>query len=220
MSAYRFLPLVMVLQTGALSCGYSAISSEGDFGGQAFVPTGTVFALVDAHSWQNDDQGIARVEPRRRPSLKLLMCEAAIDPDLDFMSLSGSELLALRQTFLHSDRVYIDNLDLSLLEVGAHLSAGPNDDDFAIQALAGEQPLSGADLDSPERPLGRILRASLVVEAVDLNPGGTLQGQLTLVRSSAPEQPATTLNGQVILRFNAPLVGEQIGESNLKALGL
>ncbi len=207
-----------LLTTGA--CGYSAIGSEGDFGGQPFRPTGTVFALGDAHSWQDDAQGIPRVVDRDRPTVKILMCEAPIDPDMDFAAMSGQDILALRKTFAESDRVYIDELDATLLEVGAQLKAGPNDDDFAIMALAGERVLNQMDIEQPERPLGRILRASLVVEALDLREGGHLQGSLTLLRSRASEQPAGTLIGQVTIHFDAPIVGERIGESNLKVLNL
>lgn len=204
----------------SMSCGYSAISTEGDFSGQPFRPTGTVFALGDVHNSMDDAQGIPRIVERQHPTLKILMTQAALDPDVDFAALSGRDILALQKSFSESDRVYIDALDISLLEVGAHLKAGPNDDDFAIMALAGDRALSPMDLDARERPLGRILRASLVIESLDVREGGYLQGHLVLQRSRASEQPAGTLIGEVTLRFNAPMVGEQIGESNLNVLNL
>ncbi len=198
-------------------CGYGAVSVEGSFGPEAFAPTGTVFAVLDAHVEVDDPAGGVRVEERATKTVILFFCEPALDPDVDWAGLPGSEILELRETVRRGDRVRVRDIDVALVEPGARLEASADQTDFSFMALPGTEPLTPDQTYAQERPLGRVVKAALVTEEVQLSEGGHLKGQLTISRERASDQPANTATGEVVLRFDAPVVGERIGESNLAA---
>jgi len=201
-------------------CGYGAVSAEGSFGEVRFAPTGTVFAVIDAHREVHvPGQGL-RVEDRGDQTLVLFFCEAAIDPDLDFAALSGSEIIELRETVRRGDRLLLEDVPLDEVSEGARLTASQARPDFSYTVARGSAPIDGNDSYADLPPLGRRVAVTLAVEAVALEEGGHVQGSVTIDRERADDQPANTATGRVTLRFDAPVVGERIGESNLDVLGL
>lgn len=201
------------------ACGYGAVSVEGSFDGERFAPTGTVFALIDAHVEESRAGGGVAVVDRADPTLQLFFCQPAIDPDVDFAGLSGSEIVQLRDQVQRGDRVLLRDLPVRAVAAGAHLEADAGRADFALLVLAGNPPISAADSYSALRPLGRQLGAVLAIEQATLEEGGHLAAVLTIARDRAADQPANTATGSVALRFDAPIVHERIGESNLRVLG-
>ena len=114
----------------------------------------------------------------------------------------------------------IQDLALSVMVEGAHLSFTEQDRDFSLLALQGTEVVGANDTYAEVRPLGRRVDASLVAEDLDLVEGGHVGGALTISRERAGDQPANTATGEITLRFTAPIVGERLGESNLSVLGL
>jgi hypothetical protein len=200
-------------------CGYGAVSAAGSFDGERFAPTGTVFAVIDAHVEEARAGGGLAVVDRSDPTLQLFFCQPAIDPDVDFAGLSGSEIAQLRDQVERGDRVVLRDLPISAVAVGAHLEANAGRADFALLVLAGNPPISAADSYAEMRPLGRQLSAVLAIERATLEEGGQIAALLTIARDRAADQPANTATGSVALRFDAPIVHERIGESNLRVLG-
>ncbi|MFH1812019.1 MAG: hypothetical protein ABIJ09_24990 [Pseudomonadota bacterium] len=209
-----------LLALSGIGCGYGAVSVDGSFGPERFEPTGTVFAVVDAHVEVDDPTGGIRVEERAVKTVVVFLCQAALDPDVDWAGLPGREILGLQETVRRGDRVLVRDLALTQLEPGARLEASAQRADFGFVALPGTEPVGADDSYAQVRPLGRVVKAAFVVEEAELREGGHLRASLTLARERAGDQPANTATGQVTLTFDAPILGERIGESNLSILDL
>ncbi|MBN2360589.1 MAG: hypothetical protein JXR83_14125 [Deltaproteobacteria bacterium] len=214
----RLLPTALVLLAVA-GCGYGAVSVEGTFDGERFAPTGTVFAVLDAHVEEPRPGGGIAVIARDDPRLLLFFCQPAIDPDVDFAALSGSEIEELRELVRRGDRVLLRDLPTHATVAGARLVLDDGRADFALLMLAGSAPIAAGDSYADLRPLGRHLSAVLAIERAVLAEKGQLVGALALARDRAADQPANTVTGTVTLQFDAPIVSERIGESNLRVLG-
>jgi hypothetical protein len=209
-----------VLALGLVSgCGYGAVSVAGSFDGERFAPTGTVFALIDAHAEEPRPGGGIDVTLRSAPTLLLFFCQPALDPDVDLAGLGGSEIIELRELLRRGDRALLRDLPTRLLAAGAQLTLDPGRADFTLLVLAGSDPVAADDSYSELRPLGRHLSAVLAVERADLQEGGQVAGTLAIARDRAADQPVSTATGTVTLRFAAPVVHERIGESNLRVMG-
>jgi hypothetical protein len=201
------------------ACGYGAVSVEGDFGKQPFAPTGTVFAVVDSHIESPQPGGGVRVETRADPTVALFFCQAAINPDVDFADMSGSEIAQLRETVRRGDMALVRDMAKASVTKGARLELTSNRADFSLTLSGRTQPIGANDTYAEIRPLGRVVSASFVANESDAREGGHINATLTLVRERDNDQPANTATGKVTLRFDAPVVGERLGESNLRALG-
>lgn len=212
----RAAALALYFATG---CGYGAVSVEGSFDGERFAPTGTVFAVVDAHVEEARPGGGVAVIDRGDPTLQLFFCQPAIDPDVDFAGLGGSEIAQLRDEVARGDRVVLRDLSTSTLAAGVRLVADAGRTDFALLVLAGNPPIAASDSYAELRPLGRQMSTLLTIERATVEEGGQVAGALAIARDRAADQPANTATGSVTLRFDAPILHERIGESNLRVLG-
>lgn len=213
----RIIALMSVALLAA-GCHFGEARFDGDLGGRAFDPGGTVFAYVDAH----DDNLVEEARPR----VVVVMTWIAFDPEGDLNHLQGAELEDYKHELRLRDAlalVFDDQADVVAGEsFESVVEGGVEQGDGALTArlhLAPER-LTKASTYADFTPFASHRQVKVTLDTASFTEGRVLAGNVVIDVSRTDSDPGDSLIGRVEGRFRAPLVDERVAEHNLSLLAV
>ena len=216
----------------ASACGVGQAGFSGQIGDQGFAPNGTVFAFSDALKPAPDLSG------RDKVRLNVLLTYAAFDPGQDLQFKSAADLADLQHSIEISDWLSLSwkNRDklgsdtrftdvLLAADSDGHYSesddtADARSDDFSARFALARQPLQPGASYADYKPFASRALVTVDLKKAQLDPGGLLQGTLTINIERGADDPAEAKTGSLSGEFTAAIIGERVAEKNCSTLDL
>lgn len=214
------------------ACGVGQAGFSGEVNGQNFAPNGTVFAFSDALKPAPDLSG------RDKVRLNVLLSYAAFDPGQDLQFQSGADLADLQHSIEISDWLSLSwknreklGSDTRFSDVllaadsDGHYSesddtADARSDDFRARFALARQVLQAGSSYADYVPFASRALVTVDLKQAQLDPGGLLQGSLTISIERGADDPAEAKTGSFTGKFSAAIIGERIAEKNCSTLDL
>lgn len=203
---------LLLAQLPVLGCGFGV---EGDFDGFPFHPGPTMMAVADRNALLMQNGAVV---PVRRADgdqrLHMLFTAAPVDGAVHWSGARADELSEIVRALATHDGLLLRDIPLARFARGDALEAvleeGQSSGDFTF-AVGMAWP-DGA----VARAIGSRVRLTVVPRALELSVrGGSLAGDITIVRDREAGQDTDTATGRFTLRFSAALDPERLTEANL-----